>query len=75
MRLISSTLLTRRSASVLQVVCPAGCEAYKRRLAYSVTVRISAQNNIMLLFKTFYHCSVPYAYGAYETPLMYIVSS
>ena len=29
-----------------------GCEAYKRRLAYNVTVRISAQNdNSMLLLK------------------------
>ena len=30
-----------------------GCESYKRRLAYSVTVRISAQNNFILLLKSF----------------------
>ena len=30
-----------------------GCEAYKTRLAYSVTIRISAQNNFMLLLKHF----------------------
>ena len=31
------------------VLC--GFEAYKTRLAYSVTIRISAQNNFMLLLK------------------------
>ena len=41
----SCTLLTRWSTSVLKWACHASCEAYKRRLAYSVTVRILAQNN------------------------------
>ena len=31
--------------------CPAGCEAYKRRLAYTVTVRISAQKQLYILLK------------------------
>ena len=31
----------------------AGCEAYTTRLAYSVTVRILAKNNFMLLLKSF----------------------
>ena len=38
--LTSCTLLTRQFFGVRH----AGCKAYKRRLAYSVTVRISAQN-------------------------------
>ena len=40
--LTSCTLLTRRSALVYMRVCRAGYGAYKRRLAYSVTERISA---------------------------------
>ena len=36
--LTSCTLLTRWSASVLKVGVPCGCEAYKTRLAYSVTL-------------------------------------
>ena len=46
--LTNCTLLARWSASVLKVGVPChheGCEAYERRLAYTVTVRISAQNN------------------------------
>ena len=44
-----STLLAKQNASVLKVgmPCHAGCEAYKRRLAYSVTVGILAQNNFI----------------------------
>ena len=41
-RLNSCTLLTRQSASVLKVGVPCGLRAYNTRLAYSVTVRISA---------------------------------
>ena len=48
--LTSCILLTRRSASVLKWACHAGCEAYKRRLAYSVTVRILAQDLLLNSF-------------------------
>ena len=53
-RLTSGTLLTRHSASVLKVgvLCELR-EAYKTRLANSVTIRILAQNNFMLLLKHF----------------------
>ena len=36
------TLLTRRSASVLKMGKPSGSEGFIRRVAYSVTVIISA---------------------------------
>ena len=39
--LTSCTLLIRWS-TLVKWACHAGCEAYKRRLAYSATVRISA---------------------------------
>ena len=34
-------------------MCCAGCEAYKTRLAYTVTIRILAQNNFIVLLKHF----------------------
>ena len=39
--LTSWTLLIRWSASVLKWACHTGSTAYKRRLAYSVTLRIN----------------------------------
>ena len=48
MHLSSCTLLTRWRTSILKWACHADCKTYKRRLAYSVTGRILAQNNFIL---------------------------
>ena len=48
--LTSCTILTRWSTQS-EVGMPSSSEAFKKRLAYSVTVRISAENIFMLLIK------------------------
>ena len=40
-----------------------GCETYNTRLAYSVTIRISAQNNFILLLKHFITKVLEYKMG------------
>ena len=52
-RKMSASLFAIMATSTFKWVCHAGSEAYKTRLAYSVTIRISAQNNFMLLLKHF----------------------